>query len=309
MSTTATPSAASGDAPRAAIHDLGYKRYVGTRRPQSTRWRVIVKNVLATSWRGKWRMKVWMIQAVLTTVGVGIPMYLSRHEIVRELARKGMPMTWADALVPMSFSWFAWLAFVLGITTASAQVARDLRASAFEFYFSRPVRPIDYVAGKVGGVTVIMLLALAAGPVLLSVFRVTLSDDIDEVWTTLALVPRTALIGLLGALAYAVVPLALSAVAPRPRITIALWVGFYFIIGGFALGLAVKLGMPGLAAINLPLAVKGLAHGIYEVRPLDSSPLPGVVPALMALVGYASIGVILLHWRMRQAERSGLGGG
>ena len=303
-STTST-----GDAPRAAIHDLGYKRYVGTRRPQSTRWRVIVKNVTATSWRGKWRMKVWMIQAVLITVGVGIPMYFSRHEIVRELARKGMPMTWADALVPMSFSWFAWLAFILGITIASAQVARDLRASAFEFYFSRPVRPIDYVAGKVGGVTVIMLLALAAGPLLLSLFRVILSDDLDEVWTTLALVPRTALIGLLGALAYAVVPLALSAVAPRPRITIALWVGFYVIIGGFALGLAMKLHMPGLGAINLPLAVSGLAYGFYGVEQLGNSPLPGVAASLVALLGYATIGVIALHWRMRQAERSGLGGG
>jgi ABC-type transport system involved in multi-copper enzyme maturation permease subunit len=296
------------EGPRAAIHDLGYKRYLGTRRPQSTRWRVIVKNLIATSWRGWWRMKVWMIGALLTTVGVGIPMYLSRHTVVRELQAKGFPMTWADALVPMSFSFFAWTAFTLATTIAAAQVARDLRASAFEFYFSRPVRPIDYVAGKVGGIGIIMLIALAAGPLLLSLFRVGLSDDMDEVMTTLALVPRTALVGVLAALAYAVVPLALSTLAPRPRITVAMWVGFYFIFGPIVEGLSFVMRAPDLAALNLPEAVTGLAHGLYGV-PSMFGPMPSVAASATALLGYIALGLFVLHWRVRSAERAGMGGG
>lgn len=296
-------------APRAAIHDLGYKRYVGTRRPQSTRWRVIVKNVLSTSWRGWWRMKVWMIGALLTTVGTGIPMYLSRNTVVRELERQGMPMTWADALVPMSFAFFAWTAFMLATTVAAAQVARDLRASAFEFYFSRPVRPIDYVAGKVGGIAVIMLLALAAGPLLLSLFRVGLSDDADEVLSTLALVPRTALVGLLASVAYAVVPLALSALAPRPRITVAIWVGYYFVFGGLVLALAHVLRMPDLAALRLPDAVTALAFRLYGTPNIFGGLLPGVGASLAALLGYTVLGIVALHWRVRWAERAGMGGG
>ncbi|HEY8142152.1 MAG TPA: hypothetical protein VIG06_05750 [Kofleriaceae bacterium] len=308
MSTPPTTTT-SGEAPRAAIHDLGYKRYVGTRRPQSTRWRVIVKNVLATSWRGWWRMKVWMIGALLTTVGTGIPMYLSRHEVVRELERKGLQMTWADALVPMSFAFFAWTAFILATTIAAAQVARDLKASAFEFYFSRPVRPMDYVAGKVAGITIIMLFALAAGPILLSLFRVGLSSDMDEVMTTLALVPRTALVGLLGALAYAVVPLALSALAPRPRITVAIWVGYYFVVSGLVLALSAALHAPNLAALRLPDAVIGLAFGLYGVPNMFGPHQPSVAASLSSLIGYSVIGILALHWRVKHAERAGLGGG
>jgi hypothetical protein len=297
-------------APRAAIHDLGYKRYVGTRRPQSTRWRVIVKNVVATSWRGWWRMKVWMIGALLTTVGVGIPMYLLRNELVRRLERKGLDLTWADGLVPGSFVFFAWTGFMLATTVAAAQVARDLKASAFEFYFSRPVRPLDYVAGKVGGVTVIMLFALGAGPLLLSLFRVGLSADVDEAMTALALVPRTALIGLLASLAYAVVPLALSALAPRPRITVAMWVGYYFVFGLLVLALAHALRMPDLAALRLPDAVVGLAFGLYGApNVFGGGEMPGVGASLAALIGYTVLGVLALHWRVRSAERAGMGGG
>jgi hypothetical protein len=294
--------------PAAAIHDLGYKRYVGTRRPQSTRWRVIVKNVISTSWRGWWRMKFWMIGALLTTVGTGIPMYLLRHEIVRELEREGLKLTWADALVPGSFAFFAWTAFILAITVAASQVARDLRASAFEFYFSRPVRPIDYIAGKVGGVTVIMLFALAAGPFLLSLFRVGLSNDMDEAMTTLALVPRTALVGLLAALAYAVVPLAMSALAPRPRITVAIWVGYYIVFGGLISLLSHALRAPDLAALRLPDAVVGLAFGLYETTSMFGQ-LPSAGASMASLVGYTVLGLLALHWRVRSAERAGLGGG
>jgi hypothetical protein len=298
------------ETPRAAIHDLGYKRYVGTRRPQSTRWRVILKNVLATSWRGWWRMKIWMIGAVLTTVGIGIPMYLLRHDVFRELERKGMVLSWADALVPISFAFYTWVGFILATSIAAGHVARDLRASAFEFYFSRPVRPIDYIAGKVGGVTVIMLFAVAAGPLLLSLFRVGLSDDVDEVMATLALVPRTALVGLLAAMAYAVVPLAMSALAPRPRITVALWVGYYFIFNVIVFGLSHKLHMPALDALGRRSAVGGLIFGLYDARPLDSGQvLPSVGASAIALIGYIALGILVLHWRLRSAERAGMGGG
>lgn len=297
---------ASVERPAAAIHDLGYKRYVGTRRPQSTRWRVIVKNVIATSWRGWWRMKMWMIGALLTTVGIGIPMYLLRHEVFRELERKGLMFSWADALVPISFQFYSWVAFILATSLAAGHVARDLRASAFEFYFSRPVRPIDYIAGKVGGLTVVMLFALAAGPVLLALFRVGLSDDVDEVMSTLALVPRTALVGLLGATAYAVVPLAISALVPKPRVTVAIWVGYYFIFSLLVVVLAHQVDAPALRAILLPDAVSGLAFGLYEAQ---GEFLPGVVPSMIGLVGNIAVGLLLLHWRLRWAERAGMGGG
>jgi ABC-2 type transport system permease protein len=294
--------------PAAAIHDLGYRRYLGTRRPQSTRWRVIVRNLLATSWRGWWRMKAWIIGALLTTVGIGVPMYISRQKIFAHLEQRGLPMTWADALLPMSFQFYAWFAFVLGATVAAAQVARDLRVGAFEFYFSRPVRPTDYMLGKVAGTTLIMACALAVGPLVLTLFRVGLSRELDEILPALALLPRTALVGLVAAVAFAVVPLAVSTLSTRPRITISIWVVFYFIWSGIVGALAIGLDQPDLAALSLPDALVGFAYGVYDVSPLFQQ-VPSAGASAAGLLGIIALALVVLHARVRRAERAGMGGG
>lgn len=297
--------------PRAAIHDLGYKRYVGTRRPQSTRWQVIVRNLVAMSWRGWWQVKLWLLGAAFITIGVGVPMYISRHEIFENaLGGGGLPLTWSDALIPISYRFYPWVAFVVSLTVLSGVVARDLRAGAFEFYFSRPVRPIDYVIGKVGGAAVLMSFFLLVGPLLLSLFRVGLSRSTDELMTTLIVVPKTLLIGAVSTLAFAVVPLAFSALSSRPRNTIVAWAAFYLMVGGTALGLSVGLEIPALAALDLGSAINGFALGLFGVTFLNFSPTPPPLWACMAaLLGYAAVSVVILWWRLRAAQRAGLGGG
>lgn len=310
MSEPTTPTTTPSPRAAAAIHDLGYKRYVGTRRPQSTRWRVIVKNLVATSWRGWWRMKLWIIGAIMTTVAVGVVMYISRDKMFDDLMRGGMALKFTDAMVALSYNFYPLWGFLLGSTIAAGAVARDLRAGAFEFYFSRPVRPIDYLAGKVGGVFLVMAMVLAAGPFLLAAFRVGLSRDLDEVWPNLATVPKVALIGVVSAMAYAVVPLAISTLAARPRITISIWVVFYFIFGGIVDGLAIGLRIPDLSAIRLSSAVSGFAFGVLDVdMRMGNQHVPGVVASLGALIGYTVLGLTILHMRLRRAEQAGLGGG
>jgi ABC-2 type transport system permease protein len=295
----------------AAIHDLGYKRYLGTRRPQSTRWRVLVKNAVATSWRGWWRMKAWVIGCAITAVSIGVPMYISRDKLFDELVRRGMTIRWADALLPMSFTIFAWFAFILAATTASGAVARDLRAGAFEFYFSRPVRPIDYMLGKVVGSAIVVATALLAGPVLLSLYRVGLSRELEEVPAALQLVPRAALVGLLGSVAFAVVALAFSTLSARPRVTTAMWVAFYLLLGAIAEGLAHALRSPDLGALSLTGAVEGFAFGLFEIRPPGPgrATTPGIAASYGSLLAYTLVGLVVLHIRVKRAERAGLGGG
>src|SRR5262249_8293976 len=47
------------------IHDIGYKRYVGTRRSVATRWRVIMRNQVAMGWKKWWRYKMPLFGAVI----------------------------------------------------------------------------------------------------------------------------------------------------------------------------------------------------------------------------------------------------
>jgi len=60
------------------IHDLGYKRYVGSRRSIGTRWRVIMRHQIAAAWKGWWRFKPWLIAGILaTSVSGGVLYFLS----------------------------------------------------------------------------------------------------------------------------------------------------------------------------------------------------------------------------------------
>jgi ABC-2 type transport system permease protein len=297
----------------AAIHDLGYKRYLGTRRPQSSRWRVLVRNVVSTSWRGWWRMKAWMVGCAMATVVFGAWMYITRDVLVQELMRRGVNMQWADldVLLPMSFRAYRWFGFILACATAAAAVARDMSAGAFEFYFSRPVRPLDYMLGKMIGATLVMAAALLAGPILLALFRVGLSRNLDEVLPALVFVPRMALVGCIAAVAYAVVALAFSSLSTRARITVAMWVGFYLLFGGTVEAMAAAMSAPDLAALSLPRAVEGLAFGVMQMRVPDglSRITPGVALSYASLLAHIAVGLIVLHLQVRRAERAGLGGG
>lgn len=302
--------------PRAAIHDLGYQRYLGARRPQSSRWRSIVVNQLATAWRGFWRMKAWVIASAMTTAVFAILMYVGRQEVFEALSTRmtGSPLTMIDALLPFAFEFYTWFGFVLSVSVAAAVVPRDLAVGAFEFYFSRPVRPIDYVIGKLVGLTLVMAAVMVAGPVVLALYRVGIADA-GQVIATLPVVGKALLIGALSAATYAVLPLACGALVGKPRNAIAIWAALYLIAGPVIDSLAGGLGRPALAALSPKVAVESLAYGLFDVSPVASTILdrggvtaPGWAGGA-ALVGYVVLGTALTWWRVVRAEQAGLGGG
>ena len=74
---------------RGAIHDLGYKRYLGSRRPPSTRWRVIMRHQLAMGWRTWWRFKAPLSLAVITTFIAGGFIYFATNKIFKTMGSVG----------------------------------------------------------------------------------------------------------------------------------------------------------------------------------------------------------------------------
>src|SRR5439155_19906207 len=59
--------------PTATIYDLGYKRYLGTRRSQATRWQVIARQQIAYAWAKWWRLKLYLgIAAIITAIFAAI---------------------------------------------------------------------------------------------------------------------------------------------------------------------------------------------------------------------------------------------
>ena len=156
------------------IHDLGYKRYVGTRRSLGTRWTVIMRHQIASAWKGWWRFKVWLICAVMVTVVTSVLLYTLQNNVFRRLSGFGPVTRFIDGILPDSTQWFCKVGFIVSLTISSMVVASDVQTGAFTFYFARSVRPRDYVLGKLAGLAVLLALIMLAGPVVLLAFFVPL---------------------------------------------------------------------------------------------------------------------------------------
>jgi ABC-type transport system involved in multi-copper enzyme maturation permease subunit len=293
----------------AAIHDLGYKSYIGSRKPQHTRWRVIVRNVLATSWRGWWRWRIWLGVAVIVMIVIGVLMERLQDKTIKGFtSAAGFDMNWADVLIPMSFDWFTSMAFVLSLTIGAMIVGKDLASGAFEFYFARPVRPIDYVAGKVVGMVLITATVLLAIPVMLTALRVGLSNDTNELQDALILLPQSLGVGLLASVAYAIGPMMFCAVAREPRSAMAWWAGFYIFVGGMIQGIALGIDVPELMVLDLKAAVMTVVYGTYDTVP-QGVDFPPIWLGIAACLGYIALGLAAVNYRVKKAQREGMGGG
>jgi ABC-2 type transport system permease protein len=300
-------TSASASAHRGVIHDIGYARYAGERQPPSTLWRVIMRHHLSYAWKTLWRFKPWLLTAVATTLVAGAVMYVSQNSLFTGMKMRGGPLRFLDGILPFTFTFYVKSAFLLSMTVGATVVARDRETGAFTFYFSRPVRPIDYVVGRLVGMTILMLLVLAAGPVLLALFRIGLARTSSEAIELIPWIARAAFVGALASVAYAAVPLAISALSGRRTIALGVWAAYYM-IASTIVGVIGRLTWKPLGAADLPEAVLSLAFGVWDI---DFPGRTGGVSALAAaisLLGQTAIAVVLFYRQIARTAAGAVGG-
>ena len=287
------------------VRDLGYTPYDGPRRAQSTRYRTIASDLIRSSWRGFWRMKAWAITTAITVFVIGAIMYVL--EGTGDLLRAGMLIPRSEEMVMQSFDYLSLSAFFLSLTVLSSTVCDDLRTGAFVFYFARPLRPADYVAGKLLGSVVIMAMIFVAGPLFLALFRIGLAGS-GEIVASIPVLPRTLVMGLIATAVFAVVPLAFSATSSRRRYAVSLWAAFYLVLGPIAMQIAQATDIAALASFNIPSSLDALSFAIYGVQPTRGPILPPSWLAALVMAGYVAGSLGFVYWRVSSAERAGLGG-
>jgi hypothetical protein len=295
-----------------AVHDLGYRRYVGTRRPPATRWRVILRNQVAAAWTTWWRYKAWLAAACALAVAVGALMYLWQAKIAPIAANTPIGRDGIDVLLPSAARWLRRIGFLVTMTVGASAIAADTATGAFTFYFSRPVRPIDYLAGKLGGLFVLQAMIQAVPLLALAAFRAGLSSTGAEAGEALLKVPAAIGVGLVGALVYAAVPLGVSALVRNRRNAVLVWVAYHVMVGGLFTVIA-ALTRSGVGALDLAIALEAVTNAVFEARlsPLFGgfSALPPLGWAIASLAVQVVAAVALAYGRVRAAQQSGIGGG
>lgn len=298
--------------PAGTIHDIGYKRYVGTRRPPSTRWRVIMRHQIATGWKTWWRYKMALSAAVITAFVAGGYMYLAGGKLVRGFGARSsdLVMTLADAALPLSIPFFCRAAFLLTLTLGATIVATDTQSGAFTFYYVRSVKPIDYVLGKLAGLGLLVASLVLVPPLLLALFRLGLCDDLDDVLAHLHLVPQALFVGALATLAYTALPLAASSLAGNRRYALALWAAYYMIVGHIALAVS-KVTLPGLAALDIATALQVIAYDLFDLHPILRNAWYSHLTfgaAVAGLLAQGAFAIAILWFQVSRDQKTGVGG-
>lgn len=301
MSTEAPPR------PAGTIHDLGYKRYAGARRSSATRWRVLMRNQIATAWKTWWRYRAHLAYAVGTTLVAGAVMYIFSERIVTAVLGS-KAATFADATLPLSIQWYTRAAFLVSLTVGARVVASDIQAGAFTFYFARSVRPRDYILGKLAGMCVLTAVVFLAGPLLLSLARLGLSNDTDALVHALALVPKAIAVGLLGTLVFATVPMAFSSLLSNARYAVALWAAYYLVLGGIVSGLG-STSQGWIGALDISTALDAVAFNLFDLKSFPGRSVNvALAPALVSLLIHIGAALVVVSVQVRRAHGSGVGG-
>lgn len=294
------------------IHDLGYKRYAGTRMAQSTRWRVIMREQIANGWKKWWRYKLALGGAVITACIAGGIMFFA-GEAGRTIRGFGnaageLALSFTDGVAPLSIPWFCRMAFILSLTLGGTIIATDTQSGAFTFYYVRSVRPRDYVLGKVMGYGFLVATLMFIGPMLLTVLRLLLTENTDDMLSKAHLVPKMALVCGLATIVYTAVPLAISAIVPNRRYALALWAAFYLIVGGIATAIGALSDNP-IAALDIQTSLQAVTLDLFDIKILRGHPnqLDPTI-AIGSLLGMGALAVGVIWFQVSRDQRAGVGG-
>ena len=290
-----------------SIFDLGYQRYVGVRQAQGKRWQVIAAQQIRDAWKGWKRYKPVLGMAICMTVGFGIAMYIAQQVPAGEMSSMSM-----DVMLSWSFVWLAQICVIAGITIAAPTIAADRESGAFTFYFARPVRPFDYVFGKFMGVWLLQAALYLASVTLLSIMRLGFLADLAAIRANWDMLPKAIAIGLMVSVAFAAMPLGISAIAGKRRTAMILWAVYYLVALPIliAIGAGMELDLRPLHPVS---SIKILADAWFRLIALPggemvkSSPTL-VIAAIASLIGQAALFLGLAYWRVKQANAHGIGG-
>lgn len=289
------------------IHDVGYQPYTGTRQPPSRRFLVIARNVIAVAWQQKWGVKLPVIGAIMVVIGAAVFMQVVGNRAAEGLRARGAPIPNAAAAIFFALPFLRFFAFIMAVTVACATIANDLKMGAFQFYFARPIRPRDYVGGKLLGLFCLIGLPLFACPVIMSIIRLLMVDDFGKAMGMIDIVPRAMALGLVGTAAFVLPAAGIGALMQSRVPAQALYAIYYLVLEFMVLGAVHALKMPLLGLLSTTSNLNNVGRALFGL-----DPAPHSAPAWLAALAVAAIGALgywIIQHRVAKAETAGLGGG
>jgi ABC-2 type transport system permease protein len=274
------------------IHDQGYRRYGGHRAPHGRTWWVIARAGLMERLRER-KFLALLLAAWLPFIVRAVQMYLAAN-VPQAAMLAPTAATFREFIDQQSI-----FVFFITIYVGSGLIANDRRANALQIYLSKPLTRIEYVAGKL--TTLVMLLAVVTWVpgMLLLLLQMLFAGNFTFLRANLFLFPAITLFSAILILLSAFAMLALSSLSKSHRFVAMMYAGLIFFTAAMYQALRGMTGSRTWALISPEDVLDVVAAAIFRSAGTPSVPLWAALAVIAALIA-ASIWT--LERRVRGVE-------
>jgi ABC-2 type transport system permease protein len=275
------------------IHDQGYRRYGGRREPHGRTWWVIAKAGLMERLRERKFLGLLLV-AWLPFIVRAVQIYLSAN-IPQAAVLAPTAATFREFIDQQSI-----FVFFITIYVGSGLIANDRRANALQIYLSKPLTRVEYVAGKL--VTLVMLLAAVTWVpgMLLLLLQMLFAGNFTFLRANLFLIPAITLFSAILVLLSAFAMLALSSLSKSRRFVAMMYAGLIFFTAAMYQALRQMTGSRAWAVISPEDVLDVVAAGVF--RSLDGTPSLPMWAALLVIAVLIAASLWILERRVRGVE-------
>jgi ABC-type transport system involved in multi-copper enzyme maturation permease subunit len=275
------------------IHDHGYARYAGSRRPFGRAWAVIagagIRNMLSARPFLFVLLFAWLqffVRAVMFYLAANVPQ--------------------ADVIAPSAatfrefFDQQGFFVFVVAVYAGTGLIANDRRANALQIYLSKPLTRVEYIVGKLAVVMAFLALVTWVPAILLLVLQTMFTGNLAFVREHVFLIPAITIFGFLQVLLASITMLALSSLSTSARYVGMLYAGaVIFSEAVFQTLRGVTGGGTGMSWVSFSASLAQVGDVIFRVEPRYDTPW-GV--SLAAVTVVIAMSAWVLARRVRGVE-------
>ena len=273
------------------IHDQGYRRYAGRRRPLGTAWWVIARQQMRTVLTQK-RYLVLLLVAWMPFVARVVQIYLAANfQQAAFLA--------TSAQLFRGFLEQQGLFVFLLIVGASGAIADDRRANALQVYLSKPLTRVEYIAGKLFAPFAFVLGITLLPALLLLVVHVAFAGSLTFVTQNLYLLPAILLYSVAVALVGTFTMVALSSLSKSRRFTALTFTGLFFFTTAMYQALQRVTGSRLWALISPRDILNVIGDAAFRIPGQRAVPLWAALIAVLVIIG---LSILVLEKRIRGVE-------
>jgi ABC-type transport system involved in multi-copper enzyme maturation permease subunit len=178
-------------------------------------------------------------------------------------------------------------------------VADDKRANALQIYLSKPLTRVEYIAGKLVALALVLTFVTWLPAILLLVLQMLFAGSTRFIQEHLFLIPAITLFAAVQVLVSSFTMLALSSLSKSARYVGILYAGIIFFTAAIYGAMLAITGSTRLSWLSLGANLTQVVDVIFRLKPRYATPWP---VSLIVILGLVALALSILERRVRGVE-------